>query len=96
MTRGANAPSIEVVLLVTNMSKKPNYKFWYRLWFVAAALYLLAGIYPLSVAQRTPEHRNFSIAMSLFYILIGISFKKRYQKSLIEAPATLSNTKISQ
>jgi len=71
-------------------------KTCYRLWFFAAALSLLGAIYPLNVAQRTPGHRNFSIAMTLFYIAIGMSCKKRHEKSLIEAPVTSSNAKISQ
>jgi hypothetical protein len=96
VTRRKHAPSIEVVSLVTNMNKKTNYKFWYRLWFVAAALSFLGAIYPLNVAQRNAEHRRLSIVMGVLYLSIAASHKKKYEKSLIEAPAIPSDTRISQ
>jgi hypothetical protein len=92
VTRGANAPSIEVASTVTIMNKKT----YYKLWFVISVLYLLGAIYPLNVAQRTPEHRSFSLIMGIFFLSIGAAYKKKHEKSLIEAPATLSETKISQ
>jgi hypothetical protein len=66
------------------------------MWFVAAALSFLGAIYPLNVAQRNAEHRRLSIVMGVLYLSIGASHKKKHEKSLIEAPATSSETKISQ
>jgi hypothetical protein len=66
------------------------------LWFFAGAIALLGAIYPLNVAQRTTEHRSLSLVMAIFYLSLGMSFKKKYEKSLIEAPATPPNAKISQ
>jgi len=78
--------------MVTIMSKKT----YYKLWFAIGALYLLGAIYPLNVAQRTAGHRNFSIVMGVFFLSIGMAYKKKYEKSLAEAPAISPNTKISQ
>jgi hypothetical protein len=63
------------------MSKKTCYK----IWFAIGGLYLLGAIYPLNVAQRTIEHRTFCMMMGMFWILIGTSCKKKYEKQL--APA---------
>jgi hypothetical protein len=78
--------------MVTTMSNKTIYK----LWFAIGAVYLLGAIYPLNVAQRSTEHRSFSIVMGVFWIIIGMSYKKKYQKSLIEAPVNSSDSKTSQ
>jgi hypothetical protein len=76
----------------TIMSKKTNYK----LWFVLGALYLLGAIYPFAVRDRNFEHRRVLIVMGLLWIGVGMSYKKKYEKSLIDAPAASSNAKISQ
>jgi hypothetical protein len=76
VTHGANAPSIEVASPVTFMSKKTCY----RLWLFVGALYLLGALYPLSVAQRTPEHRSFSLVMGLFFGSLGMAYKKEVRE----------------
>jgi hypothetical protein len=68
--------------MVAMMTKKTNYKFWYRLWFVAAALSFLGAIYPLAVRDRNWEHRRVLIVMGVLYLSIGASHKKKHEKSL--------------
>jgi hypothetical protein len=72
---------VDVGLAVSAMTRKTSYK----VWFAIGGLYLLGGMYPLSVAQRTIEHRSFSMMMGIFWIFIGTSCKKKYEKQL--APA---------
>jgi hypothetical protein len=74
------------------MSEKTHYKVWYAI----GILYLLGAIYPLAVVQRNMEHRSFCIVMGLLFICTGMSYKKKYEKSLIETPVPSSNAKISQ
>jgi hypothetical protein len=83
---------MDVVAVVTIMSKKT----YYKLWFAIGALYLLGAIYPLNVAQRTAGHRGFSIVMGVFFLSIGMTYKKKYEKSMTEGPATSPTAKISQ
>jgi ABC-type protease/lipase transport system fused ATPase/permease subunit len=74
------------------MSKKTSYK----LWFVIGALYLLGAIYPLAVRDRNFQHRSVLTVMGLVWIGVGISYKKKYVKSLVEAPVSSSSATISQ
>ena len=60
-------------------------KTCYTIWFAIGGLYLLGAIYPLSITQRTIEHRSFCLMMAMFWIVIGTSCKKKYEKQL--APA---------
>jgi hypothetical protein len=66
---------------VTIMSKKS----YYKLWFAIGGLYLLGAIYPLNVAQRNMEHRSFCMVMGMFWIIFGLTLKKKYEKSLVSA-----------
>lgn len=66
---------------MTIMSKKTCYKIWLSI----GGLYLLGAIYPLSVAQRTIEHRSFCMMMGAFWIVVGTGCKKKFEKQL--APA---------
>jgi hypothetical protein len=64
--------------MVNSMTKKNNYK----LWFVIGALYLLGAIYPLAVRDRNFAHRRILVVMGLLWIGVGVSYKKKYEKSL--------------
>jgi hypothetical protein len=71
-------------------------KTYYKLWFAIGAVYLFGAVYPLNVAQRNIGHRSFCMMMGAFWIMFGMTLKKKYEKSLIEAPAISSNTKTSR
>jgi hypothetical protein len=57
-------------------------KTTYKLWFVVGALYLLGAIYPLAVRDRNFEHRRVMIVMGLLWIGVGMSYKRKHEKSL--------------
>jgi hypothetical protein len=67
---------VDVGQAVTIMSKKTCDK----IWFAIGGLYVLGGIYPLSVVQRTIEHRSFCMMMGMFWIIFGTSCQKKYSK----------------
>jgi hypothetical protein len=78
VTHSTSAPSIDVVSTVTIMSEKTNYK----LWFVIGGLYLLGAVYPLAVRDRNFEHRKVLVIMGFVWIGVGMSYKKKFEKSL--------------